>query len=197
MLSSPNTHEPISITVNDADGQSLKIPGEDSDLDFFNVLSGASPISSHAPSASPMSAGWVGGAFREPPGSPNSPYSDPPSPFSGYGQFSGASSPYPEQSPDSSHNSSPIASRFNAMELTGETFDFPPAMLSQSPSDYAASSSSMNLTRGRSFSRSTESLHARRDISQLGIPDIQPLDPNYGEDPFMSELFNQSSLRSA
>ena len=29
MLSSPSAHEPISITVNDADGQALKLPGED------------------------------------------------------------------------------------------------------------------------------------------------------------------------
>ncbi|KAI5885874.1 uncharacterized protein SCHCODRAFT_02518496 [Schizophyllum commune H4-8] len=198
MLSSPSAHEPISITVNDADGQALKLPGEDDTGVFsFDGVNGASPISSHAPSSSPMSANWAPGAFREAPGSPNSPFSDPPSPFSGYEHYSGPSSPYNEQSPGSSHQSSPIVTRMGAMDLTEETsFDFS----TMSPNEYGFSSptsSTTDMSRGRSSSRSTESQGQRRDISQLGIPDMQYASDFMSDGGLMpegssSELFGQT-----
>ncbi|KAL1729045.1 hypothetical protein EV714DRAFT_285192 [Schizophyllum commune] len=197
-LSSPSAHEPISITVNDADGQALKLPGEDDTGVFpYNAVNGASPISSHAPSSSPASANWASGAFRETPGSPNSPFSDPPSPFSGYEYHSGPSSPYIEQSPDSSHQSSPIVTRMGAMDLTEETsFDF--STMSSNQFEFPSpTSSTTDMSRGRSSSRSTESQGQRRDISQLGIPDMQYASDFMSEGGLMpegssSELFGQT-----
>lgn len=169
MTNSPPSNDSISITVNppDADVQTLKLLGEDDSHSLiYDVVPGASPISSYAPSPSPMSSGWSAGAlgFRDAPGSPHSPYSDPPSPYQ-YGTYSGPPSPYLEHSPDSSHNSSPIIQRMSAMELSSDQF----FSESHTSSGYT-SPTPLEFSRGRSSSRSTESLGHRRDMSQLALP---------------------------